>query len=91
MLYDESHNTFSGCIKDNSISRGFLTFDEDVDPLGNRDKSPVSMNRLKSGTDNAYSQPLILSRMIPMARVEFPKAVLTETSALVIQYVLPLT
>jgi hypothetical protein len=68
------------------MSRGFLTFEEDVNPSGNRDKSPVSMNRLKAATDNAYSRPLILSRMIPMARVEFPNAaVLTDTSALVIQ------
>ena len=83
--------TSSGRINDNSISRGFLAFDEEVDPLGNRDKSPVSMNWLKSATDNAYSQPLILSRMIPIARVEFPSAVLTDTSAPVIQYALPLT
>jgi hypothetical protein len=72
------------------MSRGFLTFGEDVDPLGNRDKSPVSINRLKAATDNAYSKPFILSRMIPIARVEVPNSVLTDTSALVIQYVLPL-
>jgi hypothetical protein len=86
----ENYDTFSGCIKDNSISRGFLTFGEDLDPLGNRDKSPVSMNRFKAAMDNAYSKPLILSRMIPIARVELPKAVLTDTSALVIQNILPL-
>jgi hypothetical protein len=40
--------------------------------------------------DNAYSKPLILSRMIPIARVELPKAVRTDTSALVIQNILPL-
>jgi hypothetical protein len=82
---DENHDPCSGCIKDNSISLGFLTFDEHEDPLGNSDKSPVSMNRLKSATDNAYSRPFILSKIIPIARVELPNAVLTETSALVIQ------
>ena len=78
---------FRAASKTNSISRGFLTFGEDVDPLGNRDKSPVSMNRLKAATDNAYSKPLILPRMISIARVEFPNAVMTDTSALVIQYI----
>jgi hypothetical protein len=86
----ENYDTVSGCIKDNSISRSCLTFGEEVDPLGNRDKSPVSMNRFKAATDNAYSKPLILSRMIPIARVELPKTVLTDTSALVIQKIFPL-
>jgi hypothetical protein len=48
------------------------------------------MNRFKAAMDNAYSKPLILSRMIPIARVELPKAVRTDTSALVIQNILPL-
>ena len=62
-----------------SLSWSVLAFVGGVDSFGNKDESPVSINRLKSAIVNAYSRPFSLSKIRPTPFCGVPKFVSTET------------
>jgi hypothetical protein len=74
-----------------SLSWSVPFLDAGFNSLGNKDTSPVSMNRLKSSIVNAYSLPFSLSKIKPTPFRGVPKSVSTENSAWVTIYVFPLS
>ena len=74
-----SSRNYPSAREHSSFSWSAFAFDEGVDSFGNKDESPVSINRLKSAIVNAYSLPFSLSKIRPTPFCGVPKFVSIET------------
>ena len=74
-----SSRNYPSAREHSSLSWSALVFDEGVTSFGNKDASPVSINRLKSAIVNEYSLPFSLSKIRPTPFSGVPKIVSRET------------